>query len=66
MTREQDLLNAVVVARNYIGESTAYKCGDVGAGATMRRLNDAIQRAEAYTRADKIREELQNDPTAYD
>lgn len=47
MTPEQDLLNALKVARNYIGTTAPYKCGDVGAGQVMRRINDAIEREEA-------------------
>lgn len=45
MNIEQDLFSALVTARNWIGQTDAYKCGDVGAGQTMRRVNDAIQRA---------------------
>jgi hypothetical protein len=47
MNTEEDLFCALVVARNFIGQTAAYKCGDVGAGQTMRRINDAIERAKA-------------------
>lgn len=46
MNTEEDLFCALVVARNWIGHTDAYKCGDVGAGQTMRRINDAIERAK--------------------
>lgn len=46
MNIEEDLFCALVVARNWIGQTDAYKCGDVGAGQTMRRVNDAIERAK--------------------
>lgn len=47
MNTEEDLFCALVVARNFIGQTSAYKCGDVGAGQTMRRIVDAIERAKA-------------------
>lgn len=47
MNTEQDLFCALVVARNFIGQTDAYKCGDVGAGQTMRRIVDAIERAKS-------------------